>query len=66
MKLTQELLMLYRTPRRSWTKVQLEALGLVRWPPEKGWMQRVLGMELTEEQWLQFTDKNPDQKDLSV
>jgi hypothetical protein len=63
MKLTHELLMQYRTPAGLWRKVQLEALGL-GWPPEKGWIKRVVGMELTEEQFNQFTGKRPEQQDL--
>jgi len=55
--------MQYRTPAGLWRKVQLEALGL-GWPPEKGWIKRVVGMELTEEQFNQFTGKRPEQQDL--
>ena len=60
MKLTHELLMQYRTPAGLWRKVQLDALGL-GWPPEKGWIPRVVGKELTDAQWHQFTGRNPDQ-----
>lgn len=63
MKLTHELLMQYRTPAGLWRKVQLDALGL-SWPPPHGWMKQVVGMELTNEQFNQFTGKNPDQSDL--
>lgn len=63
MKLTHQLLMQYRTPAGLWRKVQLEALGL-DWPPLKGWIGRVVGMELTDAQWQQFTGRNPDQGDL--
>ncbi|WP_041377845.1 hypothetical protein [Polaromonas naphthalenivorans] len=63
MKLTHELLMQYRTPAGLWRKVQLQALGL-DWPPLKGWIQRVVGMELTDEQFKQFTGHDPDQRDL--
>lgn len=60
MKLTHELLMKYRTPKGAWRKVQIEALGLT-WPPRHGWAKEVVGKELTEEQWQQFTGQNPRQ-----
>ena len=63
MTLTREILMQYRTPKGLWRKVQLEALGL-GWPPEKGWIERVIGKELTDLQFHQFTGKNPDQRNL--
>ena len=63
MKLTHELLMQHRTPKGAWTKIQLQALGL-NWPPIHGWIKRVVGMELSEQQWHQFTGKNPEQGDL--
>ena len=53
MKLTHELIMQYRTPRGGWLRVQLEALG-VSWPPAKGWARGAVGMNLTDEQFLQF------------
>ena len=34
--------------------MQLEALG-VSWPPAKGWAEGAVGMNLTDEQFLQFT-----------
>ena len=63
MKLTHELLMQYRTPAGLWRKVQLQALGL-SWPPPYGWIKQVVGKEITERQFQQFTGKNPDQKEL--
>lgn len=63
MKLTHDLLMQYRTPKGLWRKVQLHALGLA-WPPPHGWIKQVVGMELTERQFQQFTGKNPDQGEL--
>lgn len=32
-----------------WTAKQLEQLG-VSWPPQKGWRERSIGMQITEEQ----------------
>lgn len=63
MKLTHELLMQYRTPTGLWRKVQLQALGL-SWPPPNGWIKQVVGKEITERQFQQFTGKNPDQHEL--
>lgn len=63
MKLTHDHLMQYRTPKGAWLKVQLQALGLT-WPPQRGWMKQVVGMELTEQQWQQFTGENPKQEAL--
>ena len=63
MKLTHDILMQYRTPAGLWRKVQLQALGL-SWPPDHGWIKRVVGMELTERQFQQFTGHNPNQQEL--
>ena len=63
MKLTYDLLMQYRTPAGLWRKVQLQALGL-SWPPPHGWIKQVVGKEITERQFQQFTGQNPDQGDL--
>ena len=60
MKLTLEILMQYRTPKGLWRKVQLQALGL-SWPPPHGWIKQVVGMELSDLQFYQFTGKNTDQ-----
>ena len=63
MKLTHDLLMQYRTPAGLWRKVQLDALGL-SWPPPHGWIKQVVGMELTERQFQQFTGNQSGQRDL--
>lgn len=63
MKLMHDILMQYRTPKGAWTKLQLLALD-VKWPPDHGWIKRVVGMELTERQFQQFTGQNPDQQEL--
>lgn len=60
MQLTLEILMQYRTPKGLWRKVQLQALGL-SWPPPHGWIKQVVGMELSDLQFHQFTGKNTDQ-----
>ena len=61
MKLNYQLLMQYRTPKGAWTRVQIEALGIA-WPPTTGWIDRVMGKELTDEQFRQFQGKAPQQQ----
>ncbi len=53
MQLTREYIMKHRTARGAWTRAQIEALGL-EWPPRKGWIDTVIGRELTEAQARQF------------
>lgn len=36
-----------------WNKEQLAILG-VKWPPKKGWKQRLIGTEITELQYVNF------------
>lgn len=60
MKLTRELLMRHRTAKGAWTKAQMFALGL-SWPPPPGWMERVVGKALTDQQFHQLTGINPAQ-----
>ena len=38
-----------KTKNGGWTRTQLSAIG-VAWPPEKGWIGRVLGQEISEAQ----------------
>ena len=65
--------MAHRTARGAWTRAQLQALGL-QWPPLQGWIDSVVGQELTDAQVKQFKDNtiprkgqaaaNPNQLDL--
>lgn len=55
MKVTHQFIVENRTPRGSWTQAQIEALGIV-WPPRAGWMDKVIGHDLTEAQVRQFQD----------
>lgn len=57
MKVTRQFIMDNRTARGSWTRPQIEALG-IEWPPTQGWMDRVIGLELTPEQAHQFKASN--------
>lgn len=61
MQVTREFIMAHRTVRGAWTKVQIEALGL-RWPPLQGWIDRVVGQELTDAQAKQFRDNTIPKK----
>ena len=56
MKVTRQFIMDNRTPRGSWTQAQIEALGIA-WPPRAGWIDGVIGHELTEAQVRQFQNK---------
>mgnify|MGYP003645210350 FL=1 len=49
-------IMKHRTASGSWTKPQVEALG-VTWPPSKGWMARAVGVVITDEQADIFRSK---------
>lgn len=42
-----------RTARGSWTKVQIEALGL-EWPPTSGWIHNLIGEVISPEQARRF------------
>lgn len=61
MKVTREFIMEHRTERGAWTYAQIEALGL-KCPPRKGWMDLVIGRELTDAQLRQFMDGNIPRK----
>ena len=61
MIITKQYLMDNRTEAGSWTRDQVTALG-IDWPPSKGWQSRVLGLELTKEQRIQFEAKKSARK----
>lgn len=42
-----------------WTKSQLSALG-VKWPPPKGWLESLIGKEITPAAALKFESKHQD------
>jgi hypothetical protein len=46
-EVTEALIRECATARGGWTKRQLEALG-VDWPPQKGWIERVVGTHINE------------------
>lgn len=55
MKLTREAILDNRTDRGSWTRGQLESLG-VSWPPQYGWLDRLDGTEISDAQWQRFIE----------
>jgi len=54
---TREFIMQGRSERGGWTKDQLALLG-VTWPPEAGWIQRVVGKEIYAEAAAAFVDRD--------
>lgn len=50
MRLTREML---HPNGCSHTRAQMEALG-VQWPPEKGWLSRLVGTEISEDRYAEF------------
>jgi hypothetical protein len=55
-KVTEEWLRQFSSHGFGWNHQQLEILG-VKWPPYKGWLTASIGMELTENQRLQFENE---------
>ena len=48
--------MKFRTDRGAWTKPQIEALG-IDWPPRKGWIDRIVGKELSADNQVKFESR---------
>jgi len=46
MIVSRKFIMAFRTDKGSWTRPQIEALG-IDWPPVKGWIDRVCGKEIS-------------------
>lgn len=42
-----------RTDKGAWTRAQLEVVG-IKWPPSAGWISRLKGKEITEDQASEF------------
>ena len=53
MIITREYIFKHITKRGAWTKVQLSAIG-IEWPPQKGWIDRIEGKYITDQQAKQF------------
>lgn len=55
MRVTERFLLDNTTPRGQWNAKQLAVLG-IQWPPTKGWKQRVIGMEISDEEARRFAE----------
>lgn len=55
MRVTEKFLLANTTPGGQWNAKQLAVLG-IQWPPTKGWKQRVIGMEISEEAARRFSE----------
>ena len=55
--ITKKFIMDSRTAQGSWTKKQIEALGL-SWPTAKGWIKTLTGSYITQEQARAFENGN--------
>ena len=47
MFITRDWLFNHQTDAGSWTRDQLEAVG-VKWPPSSGWIERIFGCQINE------------------
>jgi len=56
MILTRRYIMAHRTDKGAWTRPQIEALGLI-WPPRKGWIDSVVGREISSENQIRFESR---------
>lgn len=57
MIITREYVHAHRTAAGGWTKAQLAALG-VSWPPTKGWLTAIIGLEITDDQAMRFEGRD--------
>ncbi len=53
--LTHEMLQNASTDAGGWTRAQIQALG-IKWPPRHGWLQGLVGQQVTAAQWKEFVD----------
>ncbi len=54
-----------KTVKGSWTRKQIEALG-IEWPPRKGWKKRIIGHVLTDQKAAVFEQKKKTKKEQKV
>ena len=52
----RDYIMKHRTKKGSWTKSQIQALG-IEWPPRQGWIDEIIGLTISPEQQMQFEAK---------
>lgn len=53
MVITPEWIHKHKTKRGGWTRKQLAAIG-VMWPPRQGWISRVSGAKISDQQRMEF------------
>lgn len=58
MRITAEWIQDYATRKGGWTQEQLRILG-VSWPPKSGWLDKLVGQELSNEKAQQFQQLSP-------
>ncbi len=61
--ITKDYIMNNRTKKGSWTRKQIQALG-IEWPPRAGWINDVTGSYITQEKARQFEAKESAKKDM--
>ena len=61
MLITNDFIVENKTARGSWTRSQMQSLG-VTWPPETGWKERVIGLEISDRNVEIFKSKLPAKK----
>ena len=55
-KVDRNYIMKHRTKKGSWTRSQIQALG-IEWPPRQGWIDEIIGLTISPEQQIQFEAK---------
>lgn len=60
MRITRDLIECGRGENGAWTRAQLRLLGIA-WPPERGWIDRVIDREISEEVAQAFLQRDPRQ-----
>lgn len=56
MVITKKFIVDNKTLKGAWTKPQIEVLG-IKWPPTAGWMNRVIGTEISNENAAVFMSR---------
>lgn len=57
--ITEHWLREFKTSKGAWNKMQLQAIG-INFPPQKGWMNSVVGTEITHAQKTAFEKNCPE------
>lgn len=56
MKLTRQMILDARTDAGGWTMAQIQCIG-IKWPPYKGWIDDLVGKEISQEKYDRFVEK---------